>query len=157
MVKYYIDDVRVIDRASAKVKLTDKSGSSIDGAVKLVIGDESFDIDVVNGEANLIIGRLKAGNYTYSATFNGNEEYSKASVYSTFEVRDSLLNVIFTVKNVTKYYGGSENLSVNVKTTNNKPVADINVYVEINGKEYVLKTDKDGNAKLAIPLNSAPL
>lgn len=148
-----IDDVRVIDRVIVEVRLTNASGSPIDGVVTLELGSSSYDIDVENGESSLVLGRLPAGNYSYSATFKGNDEYAKKSVDGSFEVRDSLLNVTITANNLTKYYKGSEKFTFTVKTSSGKAVSNAILYVKINGKEYTVKTDSNGKASMDINLN----
>ena len=148
-----IDDVRVIDRVVVDVKLSNTSGSPLDGIVNLEVNSKTYEISVENGEASLVIGRLPAGNYSYSATFTGNSDYAKKTVKGTFEVRDSLLNVVITPKNLTKYYKGTEKLSISVKTTSGKAVADAVLYVKVNGKEEVIKTDSNGQAELSVDLN----
>ena len=148
-----IDDVRVIDRVIANVKLTNASGDPLDGTVNLKLGSDSYEINVEDGKSSLVIGRLPAGNYSYSATFNGNDEYAKKSVDGSFEVRDSLLNVTITANNLTKYYKGSEKLTFTVKASNGKAASNALLYVKINGKEYSVKTDSNGKASMDINLN----
>ncbi|MDO5831895.1 MAG: hypothetical protein Q4Q14_03560 [Methanobrevibacter sp.] len=148
-----IDDVRVIDRVTVNVKLTNASGNPLNGVVNLELNSNSYEINVENGEASMVIGRLPAGNYSYSAAFAGNDEYAKRSVGGSFEVRDSLLNVTIAANNLTKYYKGSQKLTFTVKASNGKAVSNAVVYVKINGKEYSVKTDSNGKASMDINLN----
>lgn len=147
-----IKDARVIDRVVVNVGLTNKTGYPLNGTVSLDLNSRSYEIDVENGEASLVVGRLPADNYTYHAAYDGNEEYGRASATGEFEVRDTLLNVIITTNNLTKFYKGSQQLSVHVKTTKNNVVANQELIVTVKGKNYTIMTDKDGRAFMDIGL-----
>ena len=61
--------------------------------------------------------------------------------------------VILSVDDVTKYYGGDERLIVNLTDDNSNPIANATVLININGNEYTRKTNEQGIASLAINLN----
>ena len=82
----------------------------ISDRITLKIGDKSYSILVNNGKSSFVIGKLAEGNYSFQATYNGNENYSKSTCEGKFIVRDTLLNVDLTAKDVVKYYKGSEQL-----------------------------------------------
>lgn len=148
-----IDDVRIIDRVIVSVKLYNRSNVGLNGTVKLDLNSKTYDIDVTDGQSSLVIGKMDAGNYTYTAVYEGNTEYAKSSSNGEFEVRDTLLNVIIISNNLTKYYNGSQNLTILVKTTNNKIVADTPVSILINGKKITRTTDENGRISVGIDLN----
>ena len=148
-----IGDVRVIDRVVVNVKLENKSSIPLNGTVRVDIGDRSYDIEVQNGQASMVIGRLPASNYTYAATYEGDGEYAKATANGVFEVRDTLLSVRIVALNLTKYYGGDKMLVMQAVTTTNKSVSNVPLYVTVNGREYTLVTDKDGIAQMPVNLN----
>ena len=149
-----ISDARIIDRVIADVKLTNKSGTALNGVVKIEIGSRVYDVELEDGTASLVIGRLPADNYTYTATFAGDGEYAKSVAKGSFEVRDTLYNVKIVALNLTKYYGNDKMFIMQAVTTTNKSVSNVPLYVTINGKEYTLMTDKDGIAQMEINLNS---
>uniref|UniRef100_UPI0025F558E1 hypothetical protein n=1 Tax=uncultured Methanobrevibacter sp. TaxID=253161 RepID=UPI0025F558E1 len=62
------------------------------------------------------------------------------------------INVV--AENLTKYYGGSEQFSVNVTDEEGKGIPDKNVSILINGKSYDRITDENGVARLNITLPS---
>ncbi|MBR0271448.1 MAG: hypothetical protein IJQ68_05595 [Methanobrevibacter sp.] len=62
--------------------------------------------------------------------------------------------VILTVEDVTKYYGGSEKLVVNLTDYESNPISNATVVINLNGKNYTKTTDEKGIASLAVNLNS---
>ena len=101
-----------------------------------------------------MIGRLPANNYTFTARFDGNDEYAKASVKGEFEVIDSLINVVIVANNLTKFYKGPQDYVILLKTNKGKVIPDANVYLTVNGKTYTLVTDSNGKTSLPINLRS---
>ena len=148
-----IDDVRNVDRVVAKISLKNRTGDSINSVVRLQLNGNEYDIDV-DGQTTWIVGKLPAGNYTYSASYAGNDEYAKSTVKGTFEVRDVLLDVVITANNLTKFYKGSKNLVITVKTTKGKVASGVSVYVTINGETYNAVTDSKGQASVDVDLKS---
>lgn len=148
-----IDDVRVIDRVIANVRLANATGGSIEGVVILNLNSKSYDVNVESGQATLVVGKLPAGNYSYSATFAGDDVYAKSAAAGTFEVRDSLLNVVIVANNMTKYYSGSQKFTVTVKTSNGKAVQGALLSVVIDGKTHQVKTDSEGKASVDVDLD----
>jgi hypothetical protein len=57
-------------------------------------------------------------------------------------------------KDVTKYYGGSQRFVVEVYDKNNSPLRNTTVKITINGKTYDRTTDDNGQASIALGLNS---
>ena len=62
--------------------------------------------------------------------------------------------IIISAPDITKYYGGSERFIVSLKDKDNKGIAGENVTIIINGQKYIRTTNSDGEASMAINLNS---
>ena len=146
-----IPDAGINDRVAARVSLTTSDGEQITGKVVLRIGTQLYEINVKNGVGNLVIGRLPVGDYEYSATYEGNDNFSKASASGKFKVADSLLNLTLKVKNITCFYGAHKNFTVTVVDDNNNLISGVNIIVKIAGVTYNLTTGTDG--RLSIPIS----
>ena len=148
-----INDAGINDRVMCKVSLKAKDGEPITSKVTLKIGRSTYNIAVRNGSGSLVLGKMSVGDYTYTADYAGDDDFTSASASGSFKVVNDLLKVNLTANNVTKYYKGSEPLKVTLKDSNNKPFANQNVVVKIVSREYTLVTDENGEAALPINLN----
>ena len=146
-----IADASINDRVIAKVSLITTDGNPITGIVALKIGTRSYDIHVNNGEATLVIGKLPIANYEYSATYGGNENFSKASASGKFKVVEGLLNLTLKANNVTCFYGANKKFVVTVVDDNNNLISGLNIIIKISGVTYNLTTGNDG--KVSVPVN----
>ena len=148
-----IGDAGLNDRVTAKVSLKSADGNLSD-FITLKVNGNSYNVLVEDGEATLVLGKLPAGNYTFEATYKGDANYSKASSKGKFEVKDTLLDVVLTANNVTKYYKGSGSLVVSLESSKGKAIEGNEITVKINGKTYTSFTDSSGKASFDIDLNS---
>ena len=148
-----LNDVGLSDRINCKVSLNSKEGEPITSTVRLTIGNTNYYIDVVEGTGSLVIGRMPVGNYAYTVSYDGDENFTSASYSGNFKVVDDLLDVNLTVSDLTKYYGGKDKLQILLKNSNNNPFANQVVIVKIASKEYRLVTNSKGIATLDVNLN----
>jgi hypothetical protein len=146
-----IPDAGKNDRVTAKVTLTTGDGSPITGKVVLKIGTRSYDINVNEGAGNMVIGKLPIADYEYTATYEGNENFSKASASGQFKVVEDLLNLTLRVKDVTCFYGAKKSFVVTVVDDNNNLISGVNIIIKLSGVTHNLTTDSEG--KVSIPIN----
>ena len=148
-----IPDAGINDRVMASIRLTSGEGESISGIVNLTIGSTLYRINVNNGRATLVLGKLTPNNYTYSAIYGGSEEYAKSTVSGSFKVVNDLLDLKLTAKNVTCFYSSNKNFVVSVSTDNNVAISGATIIVKINGVTYTEVTDENGEISIPIKLN----
>lgn len=148
-----INDAGINDMVIAKVKLNSIDGEKITTKVKLIIQSRTYNVNVVEGEGSLNFGKLAPGNYTYTAQYEGSDEFSKASAEGSFKVSDTLLEVTLTSNDLTKYYKGSEKLSAKLSYLDN-PIANAKIQIRISGSKYDLTTNSKGEC--ALPINLKP-
>lgn len=153
LLKVSIPDAGKNDRVTARVSLTTSYGEPITGKVILKIGTKSYDLNVNNGTGNLIIGKLPVANYEYSASYEGNENFSKASVSGEFKVVEDLLNLTLRVNDVTCYYGAKKNFVVTVTDDNNNLISGVDITIKVSGITYTLTTGSDGKVSIPISLD----
>lgn len=149
-----LEDITIKDREIAYITLTNISGSPISGSVDLEMGSQTYKVNIEDGKSTFVLGKLPAGNYSYTVKYKGNDEYGKSIYSGSFEVRDTRLKVVIYANNLTKYYKGDKKLSILVASSKNKAIAGVEVNVIINGKSYSAVTDDDGIIALDVNLNS---
>ena len=147
-----IDDAGLNDRVTARFTLTSNDGELIDGNVNLKINDRSYSIFISNGKSSFVIGKLPEGNYSFQASYDGDENYSKSSCEGKFIVQNSLLNVNLSAGDVIKYYKGDKNLTINLMSASGKPLVGETLQVYLNNNEYSITTDSSGNAFMDLDL-----
>ena len=138
-----VNDASNNDGVSIKVKLFSDNGS-ITGVVKLNIDNKNYDVRVNNGNGALVIGKLKPGNYTVKASFEGNDNYSSSSTASSFNVYDSLIETTINLNSVVKYYNGDADLIISLVNVRDRPISGAELIVNIDGTEKIYITDSDG-------------
>ena len=147
-----IPDAGPNDRVSVSIKLITNGNDPITGLVNLTVGTTNYKINVNNGRATLVLGKMAPGTYDYSAIYEGSDEYSKASASGSFRVADALLNLTLAVNNITAFYGSSKNLVITVRDDRKQPVSGIEVMIKINGETYSYVSDVDGH--VSVPIKS---
>ena len=103
-----------------------------------------------------IVKGVAEGKTNITFSFPGSEGYAAAenkTVTVTVNAKPApSINVV--AENLTKYYGGSEQFSVNVTDEEGKGVSNKTVSITINGVNYDRTTDENGTARLNINLPS---
>ena len=148
-----INDAGKNDNVIIRARLNYDNGKPIDGRVYVTIGTKSYRVNVYDGTGVLNIGKLSFGDYSFTAFYDGSEDYGPSTAQGSFKVVDNLLDVVLYCNNVTKYYKGDEKLVVYLYTTSNKAISGATIHVKLNGviSDYV--TDDYG--KVAVDLNFA--
>ena len=112
----------------------------------------SSDVSVVSVNG---IGELTAvadGTAVITVSFAGDDKYAAAE-NKTVEVTVAEYMVV-SAPDLIKYYGGSERFIVTLKDKDNKAIANENVTITINGRTYIRTTNSNGEASMAINLDS---
>lgn len=153
--KFKASNLKLKYKQSSKfsVTFTDKSGKALpDKQIKFVFNGEKYYTKTDSkGVASLAIGNnLKPGTYKvkYSYSSDGKSDYN----YGTNKVIVSKLPIQLTAKNLVMKYNDGSKYKAYVKDSSGKALKDINVVFNINGKNYVKKTNLNGVAKMVITL-----
>ena len=104
-----------------------------------------------DGKATLPIDLLP-GKYVAKVQFNEDSIYLGSSVSSNVVVNK--LATALTVGDINIVYGDSANLIITLKDRNNAVLKGKDISVNLNGKDYVVKTGNDG--KVALPVDLLP-
>ena len=102
-----------------------------------------------DGKAALPIDLLP-GKYVAKIKFNEDNIYLSFSVSSNVVVNK--LATGLTVNDINIVYGDSANLIISLKDRNNAVLKGKNISINLNGKDFIVKTGNDGQATLPIDL-----
>ena len=111
--------------------------------------DSTYTATVYNGQIIVNEDGLSK-NSKFTVDYLGNYKYESKSVSGSIFVKK---NIVINAPDLTKYYHDSKRFVVIVKE-DNKPVIDKVVNINLNGVSYDRITDSNGQASMAINLNS---
>ena len=115
------------------------------GNISVKIGNKSYNIPIKEGKANLTLSNLTPGMYIINATYAGDDYYSGSS-NGTVSFKVKTRNTIISQDGVRAYNSG---VDYEVKFTDelDRPLANTEVTLIVDGKTYKLKTDENGTVK----------
>jgi len=129
------------------VRLTDNKGNSLvnRSIIFNINGNNYTRVTDNDGYAKIAIN-LNPGKYEISATYNDNESVA---------FKRSIITVLPTIEgnNLVKYFRNGSQFHVKILDGTGKPIANIEVTMNINGVMYKRITNSEGIATLAINLN----
>ena len=126
------------------------------GGLEVVYNETIIKVEQNEVTREWIVNALAEGKTNITFSFAGSGQYAPAENKTvTVTVSDKpapSINVV--AENLTKYYGGSEQFSVNVTDEEGKGISGKTVFILINGVNYNRTTDENGIAHLNITLPS---
>ena len=155
----------IISKADSKIALTSTQSNGVTtltalltpatatGSVVFNVNGENMNAAISSGKATLTLNDLEAGNYMVTASYNGDKNLkASASNAVTFNVAE--VYPILTADPVTKTYGASTKLVVNLVDSKGNAIANADVSVVMGSATTHIKTDSSGKATMSI--NKAP-
>ena len=155
----------VIDKANSAISLASSQNNGVTtltailtpaaatGNVVFNVNGEEKSAAIKNGKATLTLSDLNPGEYNVTASYSGDKNLN-ASTSSTVTFNVPEVYPILTADPVTKTYGTSTKLVVNLADSKGNAIADADVSVVIGSATTHIKTDSNGQATMAI--NKAP-
>ena len=125
--------------------------SDATGNVTFCICNNTYSINVINGEAKLSINDLPENIYEFIID-GGDDKYSFDKVTGNVTVKP--YNVILNAPDLIKYYGSTDKLYAQLLDKSNKPLFGQKIIFTVNGKDYERITDNAGTASMNINLIS---
>ncbi|WP_427831783.1 Ig-like domain repeat protein [Methanobrevibacter intestini] len=121
------------------------------GNVTFTIGNITKTVVIVNGKADATLSGVTPGNHKLTVSYTGDNKYnSLTNVYSLNVTKSTVANL--NVKDLEKYFGGSEKLEAVLTDCLGKAIVNGTVIFTINGKDYVKYTNENGSAFMSINL-----
>lgn len=140
-----------IDKDYRDITVNVNLSEKLDGNLTVLVNNTLYTLSYTNGTGSLIFKNLTYGNYTISAVFT-KDNYQTVNVSENVEINS--IKTVLEAENVVMYYKDGTRFAVVLKDINGNPLANMDVIISINGRDYVKQSDENGTASLGLNLES---
>lgn len=140
-----------IDKDYRDITVNVNLSEKLDGNLTVLVNNTPYTLSYTNGTGSLILKNLTYGNYTISAVFT-KDNYQTVNVSENVEINS--IKTVFEAENVVMYYKDGTRFAVVLRDIYGNPLANMNVTISINGRNYVKQSDENGTASLGLNLES---
>ena len=151
------DNVGVDDLINIQLNLpqyydVDGIRHSLEGMVTFLINDQYYYANVNDGNACLNISFDKDGTYEVVAQYQSNRMISNLVNFTLHVLKTDESTISIQTDDVSKFYGGPEKY-VATLTKEGEVLDGVNVKISVDGKNYTVKTDSNGQVILDLNLS----
>jgi C1A family cysteine protease len=140
-----------IDKDYRDITVNVNLSEKLDGNLTVLVNNTPYTLSYTNGTGSLIFKNLTYGNYTINAVFT-KDNYQTVNVSENVEINS--IKTVLEAENVVMYYKDGTRFAVVLKDINGNPLANMDVIISINGRDYVKQSDENGTASLGLNLES---
>lgn len=140
-----------VDKDYRDITVNVNLSEKLDGNLTVLVNNTPYTLSYTNGTGSLIFKNLTYGNYTISAVFT-KDNYQTVNVSENVEINS--IKTVLEIENVVMYYKDGTRFAVVLKDIYGNPLANMNVTISINGRDYVKQSDENGTASLGLNLES---
>lgn len=140
-----------IDKDYRDITVNVNLSEKLDGNLTVLVNNTSYTLTYINGTGSLIFKNLTYGNYTINVTFT-KDNYQSINVSENVEINS--IKTVLETENVVMYYKNGTRFVVVLKDIDGNPLANMNVTISINGRDYIKQTDENGTAFMSLNLDS---
>lgn len=140
-----------IDKDYRDITVNVNLSEKLDGNLTVLVNNTPYTLSYTNGTGSLILKNLIYGNYTISAVFT-KDNYQTVNVSENVEINS--IKTVLEAENVVMYYRDGTRFAVVLRDIYGNPLANMNVTISINGRNYVKQSDENGTASLGLNLES---
>lgn len=140
-----------IDKDYRDITVNVNLSEKLDGNLTVLVNNTPYILSYTNGTGSLILKNLTYGNYTISAVFT-KDNYQTVNVSENVEINS--IKTVLEAENVVMYYRDGTRFAVVLRDIYGNPLANMNVTISINGRNYVKQSDENGTASLGLNLES---
>lgn len=140
-----------IDKDYKDITVNVNLSEKLDGNLTVLVNNTPYTLSYTNGTGSLILKNLTYGNYTISAVFT-KDNYQTVNVSENVEINS--IKTVLEAENVVMYYRDGTRFAVVLRDIYGNPLANMNVTISINGRNYVKQSDENGTASLGLNLES---
>lgn len=140
-----------IDKDYRDITVNVNLSEKLDGNLTVLVNNTSYTLTYINGTGSLIFKNLTYGNYTVNVTFT-KDNYQSINVSENVEINS--IKTVLETENVVMYYKNGTRFVVVLKDIDGNPLANMNVTISINGRDYIKQTDENGTAFMSLNLDS---
>ena len=139
-----INDIRYGEKFQITATLTGVNNTKLTGNVTVTVNNKQYTVEVVNGKGTLTGVELPIGNYQFTATWNGDNNYNSTAYSGSFNVDKAIPDLNVVIDDV--IYGDVFNIDVTLTGVNNTKLTG-NVTVTVNNNQYIVEV-VDGEGTL---------
>ncbi|MBE6510493.1 MAG: hypothetical protein E7Z74_04405 [Methanobrevibacter millerae] len=132
-------------------KITVKLPKDATGVVTVTANDTVLSSNITYGQAIVDVSSLDSGKYTISVDYAGDDNYDPINKSLSIEIEPK---IILKAYDLIKYFKSADRFKVTLNDTNGNVLANKQLIVNINGKDYTRSTDSDGIMTMAINLDA---
>lgn len=140
-----------IDKDYRDITVNVNLSEKLDGNLTVLVNNTSYTLTYINGTGSLIFKNLTYGHYTVNVTFT-KDNYQSINVSENVEINS--IKTVLETENVVMYYKNGTRFVVVLKDIDGNPLANMNVTISINGRDYIKQTDENGTAFMSLNLDS---
>lgn len=140
-----------IDKDYRDIKVNVNLSEKLDGNLTVLVNNTPYTLSYTNGTGSLILKNLNYGNYTINAVFT-KDNYQTVNVSENVEINS--IKTVLEAENVVMYYKDGTRFAVVLRDIYGNPLANMDVIISINGRDYVKQSDENGTASLGLNLES---
>ena len=140
-----------VDKDYRDITVNVNLSEKLDGNLTVLVNNTPYTLSYTNGTGSLILKNLIYGNYTISAVFT-KDNYQTVNVSENVEINS--IKTVLEAENVVMYYKDGTRFAVVMRDINGNPLANMDVIISINGRDYVKQSDENGTASLGLNLES---
>ncbi len=140
-----------VDKDYRDITVNVNLSEKLDGNLTVLVNNTPYTLSYTNGTGSLILKNLTYGNYTISAVFT-KDNYQTVNVSENVEINS--IKTVLEAENVVMYYKDGTRFAVVLRDIYGNPLANMNVIISINGRNYVKQSDENGTASLGLNLES---
>ena len=140
-----------IDKDYRDITVNVNLSEKLDGNLTVLVNNTPYTLSYTNGTGSLIFKNLTYGNYTINAVFT-KDNYQTVNVSENVEINS--IKTVLEAENVVMYYKDGTRFAVVLRDINGNPLANMDVIISINGRNYVKQSDENGTASLGLNLES---
>lgn len=140
-----------VDKDYRDITVNVNLSEKLDGNLTVLVNNTSYTLTYINGTGSLIFKNLTYGNYTVNVTFT-KDNYQSINVSENVEINS--IKTVLETENVVMYYKNGTRFVVVLKDIDGNPLANMNVTISINGRDYIKQTDENGTAFMSLNLDS---
>lgn len=140
-----------IDKDYRDIKVNVNLSEKLDGNLTVLVNNTPYTLSYTNGTGSLILKNLIYGNYTINAVFT-KDNYQTVNISENVEINS--IKTVLEAENVVMYYKDGTRFAVVLRDIYGNPLANMNVTISINGRDYVKQSDENGTASLGLNLES---
>ena len=95
------ENINYTEDLEINITVLDEDYNLLDGIVRVLLNDDDYTVNLINGKGNLTISNLIPNDYCLKLIYEGNDEYGKAFAEKNFTINKSSVNLSIDIDDIT--------------------------------------------------------